>query len=94
MEYREMLDSLIEQNEGLILTKNVTEAGIPRTYLSFLVKEGILERVAHGFYLTRDAFDDELYSLQARSDQLIYSHETALYLHDLTDRDPLQWVTK
>ncbi|MEK5040405.1 type IV toxin-antitoxin system AbiEi family antitoxin domain-containing protein [Sporosarcina sp. FSL K6-3457] len=92
MDYRKMLDSLIEQCEGLVLTKDVTGAGIPRTYLSSLVKEDILERVAHGVYLTRDAFDDELYSLQARSSRLIYSHETALYLHDLTDRDPLQWV--
>lgn len=92
MNYREMLDSLIAQHEGIILTKDVTEAGIPRTYLSSLVKEDILERVAHGVYLSRDAFDDELYSLQTRSSRLIYSHETALYLHDFTDRDPLQWV--
>lgn len=91
MEYREMLESLIRKQDGLILTKDVTEAGIPRTYLGSLVKEDILDRMAHGVYLSRDAFEDELYSLQARSSRLIYSHETALYLHDLTDRDPLQW---
>ena len=87
-----MLESLIEKKDGLILTKDVTDAGIPRTYLSSLVKEDILERMAHGVYLSREAFEDELYSLQARSSRLIYSHETALYLHGLTDRDPLQWV--
>lgn len=92
MKYREMLESLIEQGEGLILTKDVTGAGIPRTYLGNLVKEDVLERVAHGVYLSQDAFDDELYSLQAKSRRLIYSHETALYLHNLTDRDPLLWV--
>lgn len=92
MDYREMLDSLIEKKDGLILTKDVTDAGIPRTYLGSLVKEDIMERVAHGIYLSRDAFEDELYSLQARSKRLIYSHETALYLHGLTDRDPMQWV--
>lgn len=87
-----MLKSLIEKQDGLILTKDVVDAGIPRTYLGFLVKEEILERMAHGVYLSRDTFEDELYSLQARSSRLIYSHETALYLHGLTDRDPLQWV--
>lgn len=92
MDYREMLESLIEKKDGLILTKDVTDAGIPRTYLGSLVKEDILERMAHGIYLSRDAFEDELYSLQARSKRLIYSHETALYLHGLTDRDPMQWV--
>lgn len=91
MEYREMLESLIEEHEGLILTKDVTEAGIPRTYLGTFVREDILERTAHGVYLSRDAFEDEMYSLQAKSNRLIYSHETAAYLHDLTDRDPLQW---
>ena len=92
MDYREMLESLIKKKDGLILTKDVTDAGIPRTYLGSLVKEDILERMTHGVYLSRDAFEDELYSLQARSSRLIYSHETALYLHGLTDRDPLQWV--
>ena len=92
MDYREMLESLIKKKDGLILTKDVTDAGIPRTYLGSLVKEDILERMAHGVYLSREAFEDELYSLQARSSRLIYSHETALYLHGLTDRDPLQWV--
>lgn len=92
MDYREMLESLIEKKDGLILTKDVTDAGIPRTYLGSLVKEDILERMAHGIYLSRDAFEDQLYSLQARSKRLIYSHETALYLHGLTDRDPMQWV--
>ena len=92
MDYREMLESLIEKKDGLILTKDVTDAGIPRTYLGSFVKEDILERMAHGVYLSRETFEDELYSLQARSSRLIYSHETALYLHGLTDRDPLQWV--
>jgi predicted transcriptional regulator of viral defense system len=29
--------------------------------------------------------------LQIRRPALIYSHETALYLHDLTDRDPVNY---
>ena len=33
--------------------------------------------------------EDGLFSFQARYKSSIYSHETALYLHDLTDRTPL-----
>jgi len=30
--------------------------------------------------------------LQLKKRKIIYSHETALFLHDLTDRDPIQYV--
>lgn len=71
--------------------ESVEEAGIPRQYLNILVKENKLERVAHGVYLTPVTFDDEMYRLQAKNQRAIFSHETALYLHDLTDRDPIEW---
>lgn len=91
MNYQEKLEKLIEEKNGLILTKEVVEAGISRGFLNVLLKENKLERIAHGVYLTPDAFDDEMYRLQARNERAIFSHETALYLHDLTDRDPLEW---
>ncbi|OAH56959.1 abortive phage infection protein [Domibacillus aminovorans] len=92
MDYRKQLTRLIEQKNGLILTKDAEAVGVPRHYLSLFVKEHLLDRVRHGVYLSPDAFDDEMYVLQARSNKLIFSHETALYLHDLTDRDPLEYV--
>ena len=91
MNYQDKLERLIEGKDGLILTKEVEKAGIPRQYLNLLVKETKLERVAHGVYLTPDTFDDEMYRLQAKNQRAIFSHETALYLHDLTDRDPIEW---
>ena len=91
MGYREQLGELIESKGGLMLTKDVNAAGIPREYLTIFVDENKLERVAHGVYLTPDAFDDEMSRIQARNSRAIYSHETALYLHDLTDRDPSKW---
>lgn len=92
MNYHELMDSIIKKNSGLILTKDVVEAGISKTLLSKYVANGDLERVAHGVYLSGDAFEDDMYVLQARSNKAIFSHETALYIHDLTDRDPLEWV--
>ena len=91
MTYRQQLESLIEKENGLLLTKDVERKEVPRHYLALFVKENKLERVSRGVYLTPDAFDDEMYRLQAKNQRVIFSHETALYLHDLTDRDPIRW---
>ena len=56
-----------------------------------MYKRQLLERVAHGVYLSPDTFEDEMYILQSRVSKAVFSHETALYLHDLTDRDPINY---
>jgi hypothetical protein len=57
---------LIVGKNGLILTREVEEAGIPRHYLTLFVRENELERISPGVYLAPDSFDDEMYRLQAR----------------------------
>lgn len=91
MSYTTQLLELITKQDGLILTRDAEAAGIPRHYLTLLAREGVIERVNHGIYVTPEAYEDDLYMLQARSPQLVFSHETALYLHDLTDRDPISY---
>ncbi|MBU9723130.1 MULTISPECIES: type IV toxin-antitoxin system AbiEi family antitoxin domain-containing protein [Bacillaceae] len=91
MGYREQLEDLIAENQGLIFTKEVERKGIPRHYLTLLMREGKLERVANGTYVTSDALEDEMYILQVKRQRVIFSHETALNLYDLTDRIPLEW---
>jgi len=65
------------------------KAGLSHTSVLRAVKAGFIERVAHGVYGAADEFDDVLYANQLRRPKVIYSHGTALYLHDLTDRDPI-----
>lgn len=91
MSYTTQLLELMKKQDGLLLTREAEAAGIPRYYLTLLAREGGIQRVNHGVYATPDAMEDDLYMLQARSPQLIFSHETALYLNDLTDRDPLSY---
>lgn len=92
MNYKAQLESLIEKNNGLILTKDVTAADIPRVYIGQLLELGILEKLERGIYITKDSFDDTMYRLQAKYPPVIFSHDTALFLYDLTDRDPLQYA--
>jgi len=88
MDVLTIVDNLLSVNNGIIRTADVVTAGISRTTLSTLVKNGILERVAHGQYIRPDSIVDELYILQQRSNKIVYSHETALYLHDIAERTP------
>lgn len=85
------LNELIVGKNGLVFTKDVVKAGIPKSYLTELVKKGELERVGHGIYINGDAFEDKMFSLQRRREAIIFSHDTALFLHDLSDRDPLNY---
>lgn len=85
----EQLRELMNKQNGMLLTADLTKHGIPRTYLSILEKRGEIERVARGVYLATHAMIDEMVSLQAQYKSAIFSHETALYLLDLTDRAPL-----
>jgi predicted transcriptional regulator of viral defense system len=85
----EIIDSLANENNGIIRTRDAARAGLSRTTLGSLVKKGALERIAHGQYILPNDLPDELYLLQQRSAKIIFSHETALFLHDMAERTPL-----
>jgi len=91
MTHKEKLNNLITKNKGLIITKQLTEAGIPRVYLSNLVNDGLLLKLERGVYIALNGYDDELFRYQIKYKKAIYSHQTALFLHDLTDRDPVRY---
>jgi predicted transcriptional regulator of viral defense system len=80
---------ILRRQHGVLTTADLTRVGIPRTYLSILEKRGDIQRVARGQYAAPDAMVDEMAGFQAQYKAAIFSHETALYLHELTDRSPL-----
>lgn len=86
------LRQIMESRQGLLLTSDLAKFNIPRTYLSIMEQNGEIERVSRGVYRSVSAFiEDELFSFQSRYSSTILSHETALYLHGLTDRTPLTY---
>ena len=87
MKKSEQLKGMTEKNNGYLFTKEVTEAGISRTYLSKYLKENQFEKAAQGIYYSDDTWLDELYVIQLSNPNVIYDQETALYLHNLTDRE-------
>lgn len=80
---------IIEKNNGIITAREVSEYNIDSWYLTHMVRNGELERVSRGVYFS-PIYDnyDELYFFQIKNKVCIYSYQTALYLHGLTERVP------
>ena len=91
MTYLDLINELIKEKNGIIFTKDITAKKIPRIYLADLVKKGILEHVSRGVYVDSNQIEDEMYYLQVLYPKLVYSHETALFVHGLTDQTPFNY---
>jgi predicted transcriptional regulator of viral defense system len=87
----EVIHKILQEQNGLVRTSDLAEFGVPRNYLSILVKRGVIEKIERGVYMHVNAIPDEMAAIQARYKIAIFSHETALYLLQLTDRTPLTY---
>ena len=89
MEYESKILKLFKN--GYLITKDVTDNNIPRTYLTKLIKKNKIERVSRGVYIKKNVLVDEFVILQSKSKYAIYSNATALYLHGLSNRIPIRY---
>lgn len=87
----ELLDQIIADNQGSIRIAQAKEAGVTKPVFYDYISDRNLERVGPGIYLSPDAWKDEMYIIHLRYSHAIFSHETALFFHDLTDREPLKY---
>jgi predicted transcriptional regulator of viral defense system len=85
------LTQVVIENGGVLTPKQAKAAGISHTSVMRAVKAGKLERVAHGVYEAVDEPDDPMYTFQVTKLRVVFSHDTALFLHGLADRDPLSY---
>lgn len=88
---KKKLEELIKKQNGYITTQDAMYEGIHREYLTLLVEEEKLIRTSSGVYQSPEAWEDKLYIYQQKKKHMIYSHDTALYLHGLSDRDPIHY---
>lgn len=88
MEVNPIILKTIKNNNNMITTAQVVELGFTRALLSRYVKEGILERGRWGVYILSESIHDDMYTLMLRSDKIIFSHDTALFLNGLSERTP------
>ena len=85
MDYRGIIESKLEQNNGILSSRDIKALNIPSIYLTRMVNEGILNRVSRGIYLSTKGDYDEYYLFQKQYGVPIFSYASALYLHQFTD---------
>ena len=89
---KEIIENLILKNQGIIQIADITTNGISKQYAIKYLQEHGFERVAKGIYLEPDAWKDELYILSLQYKKIVYSHDTALYLLGLSEREPIYYT--
>ena len=90
MDYMTELTAIAQMHGGIIETRKAAEHGISKAMLYKLCKEEKLYRIMKGQYILPDDMQDELLSISKRSRNIIFSHETALFLHGISDRTPFE----
>ena len=88
MKDEEKILELIKNNNGLVKTSDVTSNNINKMSLLRLAEKGEIYRVERGLYIDANKMEDPYYVFQYKCPKAVFSHETALYFHDLTDRTP------
>ena len=90
MDYMAELTAIAKKHGGIIQTKTAAGLGVSKAMLYKLCKEDKIYRIAKGQYILPDEMEDELLAISNRSERIIFSHETALYLHGISDRTPFE----
>ena len=90
MNFMTELAAIAKDHGGIIETKIAAQHGISKAMLYKLCKEDKIHRIVKGQYIFPDDMQDELLSISKRSGNIIFSHETALYLHGISDRTPFE----
>lgn len=89
MKQKEIVMQLLEEKNGLITSGEAREAGVSYKTIQRLHLSGELEKLEYGLYMDPNQMEDEYFIAQYRCKEGIFSHETALYFHNLSDRTPI-----
>lgn len=89
MKQKEIVMQLLEEKKGLITSGEAREAGVSYKTIQRLHLSGELEKLEYGLYMDPNQMEDEYFIAQYRCKEGIFSHETALYFHNLSDRTPI-----
>ncbi len=85
----EKILELAKKNQGFVTTKEVVKNNLNKIALKRLCDKKKLEKISTGNYCLPNTLVDDFYVTISKSKNAVYSHETALYLHNLSDRVPL-----
>ena len=84
----DIVTELMNMNNGYITSKQLSDFGIHRMYLNAMWKKGMIDKVGNGIYIDSNKIEDVYYVLGLELPNIIYSHMTALYFHNLSIKAP------
>lgn len=84
--------SLMRENKGILSAEELDKLGISIRKLQQMAKDKKVERLVRGLYLHPEFVEDPYYITQYRAPKAIFSNETALYLHSLSDENSVKIV--
>ena len=88
-----LIEKILEENNGILRLEDALLAGISKTYALDFIKKSNYEQVARGdLFVSPTHGEDGMYILQMRYKGAVFSHETALYLLEMADREPIQYT--
>lgn len=79
-----------DENE-VVSAKYLSDNDVSRYLITKYLEQNILEKAGYGKYRLNNAAPDEFYSIQTRSSKIVFSHASALYLANFTDKIPLTY---
>lgn len=89
MDNYEKILKIMKNNGGYITSKELDSNNIDRYFLTKLMDRKQINRISRGYYGLVNYSTDEYYKIISMSEKAIFSMNTALYLHNLSDRAPL-----
>lgn len=84
----EIIESIINVNNGYVTSKILSDLGIHRMYLNIMKEKGMIEKVGNGIYIDSSKIEDSYFVFNLELPKIIYSHMTALYFYGLSIKAP------
>lgn len=81
---------VFEKYNNVMTTSEAVKEGITKNKLKNLLENDILEKASFGVYAVKGKYIDEFYLFQKKYTNAIFSHNTALYFHNMTERTPVK----
>lgn len=90
MDIKTIITDYMDSQGGLLNAADLQFLGFSRSLLYAYLRAGLLERYRCGLYARPDSLVDDMVYIQRKFPTLIFSHDSALYIHGLSERTPFR----
>ncbi len=83
--------TILNGDNPILSAKDLKDKGFNRYSIAKCLNNQVLQKLSYGKYCLQDNPPDEFSTIQSRSQKIVFSHSTALYLLNLSDRVPITY---